>query len=436
MSSKLKNAALALLLCACVLFTGPARPFYAYASLDDDDVEIIEDDGSYDEYAEEDYNEPEKTSNSAIDAVIDRLQGQAEAVENKLEDLEQKQKEIENNITSAQQDKNNAISAANYIDQQIANTREYIELLKEHIENLEQQIIEKNTQISNKQGEIDENYETLRKRLRAMYMQDTTTTLGLILGSESFADMLSSTEYVQRIAEHDRALLKTLADQRAELEREKGSLQQTKLDVEADRKTTLEKEDELAKQLSTAQLKVQDLVEMERAFKADLEKNKALQEAAKAELDRIFKEIEWSKNAYAGGVMAWPLPGFSSISSEYGLRFGGADNHTGIDITGSGVHGHQIVAANSGTVAKVNLSWSPGVGYGIYVIVDHGIKDGVSISTLYAHCSKILVSEGQTVTRGQAIAEVGSTGWSTGPHLHFEVRLNGKHVNPRPYIFN
>lgn len=429
--SRLKKSVLALVLCACMLSGGPARPLYAYASIDDDDIEIVEEES---EDYEEEYEESD-TDNAEVNATIDRLQNQIEQNNDKIEQLQEKQKEIEQSISAAQKDKNSAIALVNYIDQQISNTREQLEALQERIANLQEQIVQKNKDILNKQGEIDRNYETLRKRLRAMYMQDTTSTLGLILGAESFADMLTRAEYVQRIAEHDRNLLSTLADQRVELEREKGSLEQTKLDVENDHKTAREKEDELGRQVSAAELQVQDIAAMERAYRADLEKNKQLQDAAKAEIDRLYKEIEWSKQVYAGGAMAWPLPGFSSISSEFGLRFSGADNHTGIDITGTGVFGHDIVAANSGKVVVANLTYTNGVGYGKYVMIDHGVKDGVSISTIYAHCNELLVSAGDTVKRGQAIAKVGSTGWSTGAHLHFEVRLDGLPVNPRPYIF-
>lgn len=428
--SKLKTAAIALLLCVCMLFAGPAGPVYVYASLDDEYNE--EDDEVY--YEEDDYEEPDNTS--ANDAVIDKLQEKADAIGEKLGNLEQQQKQIENKIAGTQEDKKKALETKYSLDQQIAIIREQIELLRERIANYEQQIVEKNIDIEKKQAEIDANYEILRKRLRAMYMQDTSSTLGLILGEDNFADMLSRAEHVRRIAEHDRQLLRTLGEQRANLEREMGGLHQIRLDIESDRITAEEKEAELERQVNTATLQVQDLSEMERAYKADLDNNKKLQDAAKAELDRIFKEIEWSKQAYAGGDMAWPLPGFSTISSEFGPRWNGADNHTGIDITGTGVYQSKIVAANSGVVAKVNLAWTKGYGYGIYVIIDHGIKDGVSVATLYAHCSAILVSEGQTVKRGQAIAEVGSTGWSTGPHLHFEVRLDGNKVNPRPYIFS
>jgi len=101
-----------------------------------------------------------------------------------------------------------------------------------------------------------------------------------------------------------------------------------------------------------------------------------------------------------------------------------------MDIAGTGVYGANIVAANTGTVRYVNWAYSPGRGYGIYLIVDHG----GGVSTLYAHCSNILVKVGDTVIKGDPIAKVGSTGWSTGPHLHFEVRVNGNAQNPKHYV--
>ena len=137
-----------------------------------------------------------------------------------------------------------------------------------------------------------------------------------------------------------------------------------------------------------------------------------------------------SVGEYVGGIFAWPVPGFSYISSDYGWRFNNTNYHTGVDITGSGVYGKNIVAANTGTVAFVQTTYTPNVGYGKYIIIDHG----GGITTLYGHTKEIYVKVGQKVSRGQKIAAVGSTGWSTGPHLHFEVRKDKKHTNPWPYL--
>jgi len=134
--------------------------------------------------------------------------------------------------------------------------------------------------------------------------------------------------------------------------------------------------------------------------------------------------------AYAGGSMTWPCPSSKTISSYYGNRLHPIlkkyKMHTGIDI--SAKQGASIVAANKGTV--IMAGWQSGYGY--TVVVDHG----GGITTLYAHCSKILVSVGQNVKAGETIAKVGSTGMSTGPHLHFEVRKNGATTNPLNYVSN
>ena len=127
------------------------------------------------------------------------------------------------------------------------------------------------------------------------------------------------------------------------------------------------------------------------------------------------------------GRFIWPVPGFRMISSDFGYRWGSF--HSALDISGSGIHGKPIVAADGGTVVDVNTNgW--GGSYGLYVLIDHGN----GYRTMYAHASKVLVRRGQKVAQGQIIANVGSTGYSTGPHLHFEVRLNGQPVDPKPYL--
>ena len=128
------------------------------------------------------------------------------------------------------------------------------------------------------------------------------------------------------------------------------------------------------------------------------------------------------------GTMAWPLPDHYGILSPFGARYDGADFHSGTDIAAE--HGAPVIAAAGGTVRIANREWTPGVGYGMYVVIDHG----GDVMTLYGHCSEILVAEGDTVTEGQKIAKVGATGFAGQPHLHFEVRKGKESVNPMPYI--
>ena len=157
---------------------------------------------------------------------------------------------------------------------------------------------------------------------------------------------------------------------------------------------------------------------------------------AKAEINTIFQQMQALSDMgeYVGGEFLWPLPGYTHITSNYGDQreyyANGSwhvDVHTGTDISGSGVYGKPIVAANSGKVYAA--TWS-NYGYGNYVIIDHG----GGRSTLYGHCSSLAVQQGQDVNQGDVIAYVGSTGNSTGPHLHFEVRINGSPVNAMQYF--
>ncbi len=436
--SLLNRKIIALLLCLCFLFGGSLRPILTFAAVGDAEYTDIEEDTT------EEVNQVEQQYAGRIDELGDKLKA-----------LDEENKKLQASINDAKSDKEKKQAEVNAIAKQISITQEEIGALMERIGYLEGDIakadkdIEKTQgNIKKKQGEIDHSYSILKKRLRASYMQDTASTLGLVLGAESFSDLLSRVEYVQRIAKHDRELLRNLTQQRKDFEAEKVKLQEEiakleefKASVEADKSQTESKKATLGVQVTKAQGEVQNLVEQERAYKSDLANNQKIQEAAKAELDKIYREIEWSKNAYVGGAMAWPVPdyrvpGAGYVSCEFGPRFGGTDYHTGTDISGGGVLGHNIVAANDGTVVVANWAFTRGRGYGIYIIIDHGVNEnGQSVSTLYGHCSNIVVKVGQEVKRGQVIGQVGSTGWSTGPHLHFEVRLDKKAVNARPYLF-
>jgi murein DD-endopeptidase MepM/ murein hydrolase activator NlpD len=367
-------------------------------------------------------------------------------------ELDEENKRLNAEINSAKSEKERAQAEKNALEYQISLTREQIDAYLERIDLLyrniaakEKRIEAKEQAVAEKQGEIDLSYDILKKRLRAKYMQSSVSTLGLVLGAESFSDLLTRLEYTSRIAAHDRELLAGLAEQRAELEEERRGLEADlmalegiKRDVESDKTESEKQKEALGAHVAKAQLQIQDMAEMERQFLADLENNKARQEKMKNELDRIIREIEWSKNRYAGGVMAWPVPAYVPggklmVTSEYGYRFNNTNFHTGIDFSGSGIFGSEIVAANDGAVLATGNNPD---GYGLFVVLDHGVdENGNSIGTVYAHMTDYAVSLGENVARGQVIGYVGSTGWSTGPHLHFEVRVNKVAVQPRPYVF-
>ncbi|MDO5331965.1 MAG: peptidoglycan DD-metalloendopeptidase family protein, partial [Bacillota bacterium] len=264
----------------------------------------------------------------------------------------------------------------------------------------------------------------LNQRLRTMYKNGSIGMLSVLLGSKSMSDFLTNMEMVKRIYNSDAQLLAdmqvaydSVIDKKQQLSDLKDSLvaqQETATNAKASLSASEEK-----------------LAAQKKAVESD---NKALEaqiDELNAEADRLVAEILklQGNDAYAGGQMCWPSKSSTRITSNFGNRLHPILKvyklHTGIDI--GAAKGTDIIAANSGKVIKA--AYNAG-GYGYYVMIDHG----GGIVTLYAHSSKLLVNVGDIVVRGQTIALVGSTGNSTGPHIHFEVRVNGQYVDPLGYV--
>ena len=437
---RLKMTALLLI---CMILAGPVNTIGAYANMDPDIVARAKEAEAAAEAAagtENEKHEDEDTGDEEDEVSVaeevtksnpqDKYQNQIDDINQKLKNLDQENKELQASLDETKDQKQKEVSTRDSLGYQINITKSEIELLEESITLQEGHIAQTEEDILLKQGEIDENYELFKIRLRALYVTDDSTTLGLLFGADDFADFLSRTEMLTSIAEHDRELMQMLTGQRTELELAKADLEETLAQLEETRLEAEEKKQKLSVQINAAEATIYSLDQLEREFLADLEANKKAAAQMQSNLEEIYRQIEWDKNPYVGGIMAWPLPNYTQITSNYGWRWNKSDYHTGVDISGGGVYGKNIVAANSGTVVFINWTYTPGRDYGIYVLVDHG----GGMSTLYAHCSTLLVSVGDHVEKGQPIAQVGSTGWSTGPHLHFEVRVDGEHTNPLPYI--
>lgn len=393
----------------------------------------------------------------ADDLTQEEAKSKIEELNNRYVELENEKKAIQSQISSVQSQKAQQSQVKNQLEGEISVTTEQIELLDEKIAFLEEdiayqealiiqndeEIAAKEEEIVLKQEEILENEELLRQRLRRSYMEGTPTTLEVLLGAGSFFSMLSGTEMVTRMVNRDKDLLAVLADEKISLEEDRKYLQMvrdeneliraeletSKAEQEKARELQDEKAEELQGQVEKINSEIQSLEATEKEYYANQAKIQAEMKAAQNEITQIYASLE-SVGEYTGGAFGWPLPGYSMITSYYGWRFNNTDYHTGIDISGANVYGKSVVAANPGRVAFINTNYTNGVGYGIYMIVDHG----GGYSTLYAHLSSIDVSVGDVVARGTPIAKVGSTGWSTGPHLHFEVRINGQHQNPLNYL--
>ncbi len=357
----------------------------------------------------------------AIQKELDKANANLKNLEGQISEAENYQAELSNQIT-LNRDK-------------ISLYESEISALSDEIAQTEETVAIKETDIATKETEINDTYEAFKERMIAIYKAGETSSLEMLFSSESFADFFTTIRLMQAVSEHDEQLVETLRVQKADLETEKQELQEyltqienDKAEIETAKADIQATQKELEASYAASETAMQDLEALERRYTAD--KEKALEEdaAIEAELEEWFRQQAANNGGNTGELdsdFIWPLPGYSYVSSPYGPRWGSF--HTGMDITGGGVYGANIVAASSGVVTRVvSMHYS----YGNYLIIDHG----GGYSTLYAHCSQLLVSEGDTVYKGQTVALVGSTGNSTGPHLHFEVRVNGSHTNPANYV--
>ncbi len=378
----------------------------------------------------------EKNAAPASDPSEEEYRNQISDLQDEQIKIQEEMKEYNNKINNIKDDKKKQQAIANTIDEKISITQKAIDVGLEKIQLTNKYIFEKKQEIAAKEKDIEETLQLFRDRVKAIYMtggySDSANSLIMLLSSDSISEFLTRSEYLERIAEHDKQIVAELKEELVALEEEKAVLEAEKAALEEE-KAALEKEqEELEKQLKEAKSSIQDLNALQKEYQANYEELSAMQKQIQAELLDIYKNLKTSDEAYVGGEMMWPVPGYSKISSYYGWRFNNTDFHTGIDITGAGVHGAPIVAANTGTVVHTKTCPYNGYsyGYGTYIIVDHG----GGITTLYAHLSAITVNVGDIVVMGEQIGKVGNTGWSTGAHLHFEVRIDGEAVNPISYV--
>ncbi len=348
-----------------------------------------------------------------------------------IADLQQKQQALENQIkeyrkqsAALKSEKNNVQAEINVLDNELNALNLEVESQELKKQELTMQIKEQEQQIKDLNEEIQKSNEVLEERLRSMYKQGTSGYIEVILNSDNLMDALTRADMVQRIVESDVELLKKIEEQKKQIEVIQVSLEKQNNELVA-----------IIDSLQLKQQEVQTASNSKESYMSSIEqdletvqKYEAAIKAQSAQIEQDILKLQRTDVDYAGGVMLWPAPSSQRITSFFGPReepvAGAGTNHGAIDIGAKS--GAAIVAANDGVVIFAGWHYS----YGNYVIVDHG----GGIATLYAHSSKLLVSKGQSVTRGQTIALVGSTGYSTGPHLHFEVRVNGVRVNPLPYL--
>lgn len=360
-------------------------------------------------------------------------------------------------ISSLEDEKKRVQEAISDLESLKADTAAYVTKLDENLKQLSDEISRLADDITAKEGEITvtqealaqaketeaEQYASMKLRIKYMYEKGDTSFIDMIMTANSWSELLNRAEYITKISEYDRKKLdeyqetrEEIAAQEVKLEQEHGELVTLKEQTEAkqDSVETLvaQKQQEIAAynaKINEAEGQVNELnaaiKEQENAIAAMEAEIKRQEEAARKAAEEVGRQ--YTQRTLSGG-MVWPCPASSRISSYFGSREspteGASTSHKGIDIPAS--TGSSVIAAASGQVVIATYS----VSAGNYVMINHGS----GVYTVYMHMSSIAVSQGQEVSQGQKVGAVGSTGYSTGPHLHFGVRKNGTYVDPLSYV--
>ena len=351
------------------------------------------------------------------------------------EDLQARQQELQNQIKETNEELEG-------VQNELSQNLEQVQKLDEKISTSQAQLNELNAKITKLQASIEdvekklkvaeEKYNKQQKmldeRLLAIYESSDTKYLDVMLSSRSISDFLSNYFLITELTTYDTELLEDMKKQKEEIELERSKLQNSHKQLA----TIKENQTKTAKILENTKIVrenyIAKLSDREKDLQSKIDEYNTEVAAVNAEiLAAVMEDID---TKYIGGELAWPVPGYTRISSNYGMRYHPILHinklHTGVDIAAP--YGSNFIAANDGIVTKAGFNTA----YGNMVIIDHG----GGISTLYAHGSEILVQVGQVVKRGESVLKVGSTGYSTGAHAHFEVRINGIVTDPMPYITN
>lgn len=342
--------------------------------------------------------------------------------------------QIRNNIKNKQQELNESRAKEKSLGDQVNSLEQQINSKQSDIDELEASISEAQAKLETLEEElaaaeekVNTQNENLNARLRNMYKNGSVGFIDVLMDSGSFSEFLNNLSLVEKVYTSDQDVLEELQKAYDEIDAKKKEIETLQAELSESKATMEEQKSSLEADKASVEKKKAEIAADSAETQRELDKLEADAQALTSSIRNSGSSSSSSK--YNGGIMAWPVPSCHTISSGYGGRIhpttGKYKFHGGLDIPGS--YGSAIVAANSG---KVIWAGNRGDSYGNYVIIDHG----GGVSTLYGHSSKVLVSSGQSVSRGQRIANVGSTGRSTGPHCHFEVRINGSRVNPNPYV--
>lgn len=341
---------------------------------------------------------------------LNSIQQQMEAQQRRVEQARRKEKSISEQLRLVQQELEEAQDAFETVNDQLEDTEQKIAAN-----------LELSARLTKK---LEAQTKVLHRRIRDIYKNGQISYLDVLLGAKDFNDFVGRMDILKKVLAHDNTLIQNTKADREILRKAKEQLETDRKKIVELRKLAAIKREQVAsrreERRGVLNAATYERETAERAYRELMETSR--------QIEQMIKRIQSGEKNVGGstGTMVWPAEG--EITSPFGWRvhpiFGTQRLHTGIDIGAD--YGDSIRAADGGVV--IHADWMGG--YGNTVIIDHGN----GISTLYAHNSQLLVNEGQTVAKGQTVARCGSTGYSTGPHLHFEVRQNGSPVNPLNYL--
>lgn len=355
----------------------------------------------------------------------------SQELRNQQSDIDAKIEQTNTEIAGVKSQMTAALTQINTLNSEISGYENDITKLQTQLEGVNTQITEKETNIAEQETKYAEQKKLLEERLVALYESGTTSYLDMLLTSEDLSDFISNYYLIEQMAEADEALLEKIENTKKQIEAEKEYLISAKTELETTKQAIEQKKTSLASSVNKKKAVVSNLTAEEAELQERLEEFEEDKRRIQSELAKIASNYTGEVVAPSAAGYISPIPGKTKRNITTGYY--GYKGHTGADFACSS--GTTIVAVKSGTVVtSTALRNSRGnyKSYGEYVVIDH--HDGTM--TLYAHMlsGSRTVSPGQSVSQGQMIGQVGSTGNSTGPHLHFEVRIGGNHVNPTPYL--
>ena len=353
----------------------------------------------------------------------------AETLNEKKEDVKSKIEEQNQKLEYVQGEISDAVKEIEEIDDKIKDCESQIEDLKTKLAESKKNMDEVTEKYNKVKAEYDKNEKLFQERMVALYEAGDTTYLDVLLSSASITDFISNYYLIERLADYDSQLLTKIESQKKELEESKSKIEEEEKKLRELKSNAIKLTTTLKNSRTLQKSKMDKLTEEEKGIQEEINKYKIEEANIENQIKQATNDGEYQLQ-YTGGVMLWPVAKEGTvITSPFGTRNhpiqGVVKLHSGIDIGGAG-YGAKVVAAEDGVVSFAGTLG----GYGNCVIVNHG----GGISTLYGHGQTLLTKVGTNVKKGDIIMEVGSTGNSTGPHLHFEVRVNNIAVNPATYL--